>query len=1435
MKRRLRLINFILMFVMCFGALGFMPRSVEAQDRAVEAGDVAIILINTDDADTVAFVALADIPAGTVIYFTDSEWIASTNLFRPNEGAFTYTVPSPGLSAGTIISKDGPYTSAFLESPWAVANDSYVGTSGVSLATGGDQILVFLGPTSNPSFLYALNDEGAGVWQADAIDSNTSALPRGLVNGTTAVAINEIDNARLKCTSELSGTKAELLAYISNKSNWEGSDTVRQSLDGSCSFTITSPDTAPTVVSTSPIDGATNVALDSNIVITFSEAMTLAADWFEIDCSVSGVHTAVVTDTDPIFTLNLDSDFVNNEVCTVTIFAALASDEDLIDPPDNLAEDYIFSFSTLKLPMINEVDSDTPGTDAAEFVELYDGGVGNTSLDGLVVVFFNGNGDVSYAAYDLDTFSTNASGYFVMGNASLVPQPSIIFGNNFLQNGADAVALYFGDATSFPNGTSVTTANLIDAIVYDTDDADDAGLLVLLNLGQPQVNENGGGDKDNHSIQRCPNGSGGLRNTDTYTQAAPTPGTENCPIPTELAPTVILTSPTNGATAIATDTNIEITFSEPVTVTVPWFSISCATSGIHTATVTDADPKFTLNPDTNFVPNEVCTVTVYATGVTDDDTEDPPDNMTADYVFSFTTGEACGDDFTPTYTIQGSGATSSLVGSTVAVEGVVVGDFTTGAYVSGGKNGFYIQDPTGDGDSATSDGLFIYSNLKDVQAGDHVRVAGTVAEYTTGSGSLTQVTSVSQVWTCATGVVVAPTVMTLPVPTGFNYETLEGMLVTFPQDLVISEYFNFDRYGEIVLTSERHMTPTALYEPGSPEYFQAVIDYNLEKITLDDGRTSQNPDPALHPNGSIFDLTNLFRGGSTVSGVTGILDFYQSLYRVQPTQGAIYTDTNPRTIAPDVEPGELTIASFNVLNYFLDIDSGSSSWVCGPSGNMECRGADTALELERQRAKILAAMAGIEADIYGLMEIQNDTGASTADLVAGLNDIFGAGTYDYIDTGYIGTDAIKQAIIYKPAAVTPIGVYEILDSSVDPRFIDTRNRPVLAQVFEDKITGETLIVAVNHLKSKGSACADDPDLGDGAGNCNLTRKAAAEALVDWLADATVFPGVTDSLVIGDLNSYDKEDPIDMIKLGADDLAGTDDDYIDMVEFFQGDEAYSYVFDGQVGYLDHALANLSLADNIVDVNFWHINADEADLIDYNMDFKAAAQDAIYAPDAYRSSDHDPVIITLTLNHAPVATPDAYQTDEDVAIQALAPGVLANDTDVNPNDTLTAELVTDVTSGTLVLNADGSFTYTPALNFFGEVTFTYRVFDGQKYSNTVTVTITVLPVNDSPVAEDDLYETDQDVTLVVPAPGVLENDSDPDPGDIFTVVLMTPTQHGTVILLADGSFIYTPAPGFSGTDTFIYALISMARGGYADTATVTIIVHPVYRYFLPLIVK
>lgn len=186
--------------------------------------------------------------------------------------------------------------------------------------------------------------------------------------------------------------------------------------------------------------------------------------------------------------------------------------------------------------LINEVDTDTPGTDVAEYIELYDGGHGNTDLSGLVLVVYDGSDDLSYnlggqaTAIDLDGYATDGGGYFVLGNAA-VAGVNLVFNNNSLQNGADAVALYIGNGSNFPNNTALTTDGLLDAIVYDTSDADDPGLLPLLNASQPQVNENGNGNGDSESNQRCPNGAGGQRNTVAYLQRTPTPGAANYCLP----------------------------------------------------------------------------------------------------------------------------------------------------------------------------------------------------------------------------------------------------------------------------------------------------------------------------------------------------------------------------------------------------------------------------------------------------------------------------------------------------------------------------------------------------------------------------------------------------------------------------------------------------------------------------------------------------------------------------------------------------------------------------------------------------------------------------------------------------------------------------------------------------------------------------------------
>lgn len=736
----------------------------------------------------------------------------------------------------------------------------------------------------------------------------------------------------------------------------------------------------------------------------------------------------------------------------------------------------------------------------------------------------------------------------------------------------------------------------------------------------------------------------------------------------DAAPSVSSTTPANGATQVALNSNLDIVFSEAVNVTGDWFDLTCGTSGLHAAVVTGGPTTFTLDPDADFALGESCTLTVNAANVNDQDTNDPPDYMVTNFTASFTAYvDVCTLIFTPIYSIQGSGLSAAITGN-VTTQGVVVGDFETSASLSG----FYMQDLNGDGDPATSDGIFVYTGSNNfVSTGQVVRVTGYARERfnqtaLNGSNGNSSVVPAGNIINCGNGSV-APVDVTMPFESLTTPESYEGMLVKFPQALVISEYFNYDRFGEIVLAlplegESRAFTPTSIDEPGVSAIARAYQN-SLRRITLDDVQSAQNPATLRHPNGQPFSLTNLFRGGDLVQNAIGVLGYDFSLYRIMPTGPADYTEVNPRPQAPEAVGGSLQIAAMNTLNYFLTLDYPTGNPLdnkCGPLQNVECRGADSdqPLEFTRQRTKLLAALSGLNAAVIGLNEMENTLGVEPlADIVAGLNAMLGEGTYAYINTGVIGTDAIRVGMIYQPGLVTPIGDFQVLTTAVDPRFLDNYNRPALAQTFEENSTGARFTVVVNHLKSKGSDCIanGDPDIGDGQGNCNLTRWAAAQALVDWLATDPTGSSDPDFIIMGDLNSYAMEDPIKAILAGPDDIISTTDDYTNLIFQYQGAYAYSYVFDGQNGYLDHALANAGMASQVTGVTDWHINADEPDVLDYDTSFKPSAVDALYEPNAYRTSDHDAVLVGLGLLNLPPTVeaggPYATSVNTSVLVSAL----------------------------------------------------------------------------------------------------------------------------------------------------------------------------------------
>ncbi|HGN0522957.1 TPA: ExeM/NucH family extracellular endonuclease [Pseudomonas aeruginosa] len=569
----------------------------------------------------------------------------------------------------------------------------------------------------------------------------------------------------------------------------------------------------------------------------------------------------------------------------------------------------------------------------------------------------------------------------------------------------------------------------------------------------------------------------------------------------------------------------------------------------------------------------------------------------------------------PIHEVQGAGAESPLVNQRVAIEGVVVGDFQNASELKG----FYVQqeDATVDGDPATSEGIFVYDggNGSDVKLGDRVRVTGQVREF----NGLTELVGPLQVSVLASGVALpTPAGISLPLASADALERYEGMRVQLRQTLTVNEVYNLGRYGEVLLSSGgRQMTPTNVVAPGEQaKAMQARND--LDRILLDDGRSGQNPDPIRYPAPELSAYNSL-RVGDRTSAIDGVLDYSAGSYRIQPLQTPTFEAANPRLAQPAVE-GRLRVASFNVLNYFNGDGKGG--------GFPSSRGANTAEEFQRQKAKIVAAILASKADIVGLMEIENDgygEFSAIADLVNGLNASLPQGQrYAFVNPNRakLGSDEIAVGLIYRGDKVRTYRSAAVLDSSVNPEFDDTRNRPTLAQTFQEINGGERLTIAVNHLKSKGSACDGDPDTGDGQGNCNLTRARAAQALVDWLAGDPTGAKEPDRLIIGDLNSYAKEDPVNVIRSAG---------YTDLVARQAGaGKGYSYVFSGQSGYLDHALANASLARQVRGAVEWHINADEPRVLDYNVEFKTPRQqDSLYNAEPYRASDHDPVVIGIDL--------------------------------------------------------------------------------------------------------------------------------------------------------------------------------------------------------------
>ncbi|HEU4374822.1 MAG TPA: ExeM/NucH family extracellular endonuclease, partial [Telluria sp.] len=426
--------------------------------------------------------------------------------------------------------------------------------------------------------------------------------------------------------------------------------------------------------------------------------------------------------------------------------------------------------------------------------------------------------------------------------------------------------------------------------------------------------------------------------------------------------------------------------------------------------------------------------------------------------------------------IQGSGPASTHQG-VQTTDGVVTKVVDTG---------FFLQDPAGDGNDATSDAIFVYMGATpfSVAEGDAVRITGTVTEFqpTGMPRSVTEMKDATSVLVRDSGQSVTATNISLP---DANLARYEGMLVHINTPLIVNDNGSLGDRGELTLSTIRREVPTNHYRPKSAEALALAASNAIDQIVLDDGIFTQSTViPYVAADSTV-------RSGDTVSGLTGVLD-YGSIgnsnfsFKVQPisVSSVQFSRTNPRTDGPDVPAGNLRIASGNVLNFFTVFTDGTD--VNGNHGMtcaVGCRGADNMAEFVRQRDKIVNELRALNADVVGLMEIQNNGNLTVDYLVSQLNLAIGSDMYRSVAMpSFTGTDAIRVAMIYKPAMVTPVGA-----PIADPDTTINERAP-LAQTFKAN-NGAKFSVIVNHLKSKacGSATGLNLDQNDGQGCWNPRR------------------------------------------------------------------------------------------------------------------------------------------------------------------------------------------------------------------------------------------------------------------------------------------------------------------------------------------------------------
>ncbi|HEY1404295.1 MAG TPA: lamin tail domain-containing protein, partial [Pyrinomonadaceae bacterium] len=854
---------------------------------------------------------------------------------------------------------------------------------------------------------------------------------------------------------------------------------------------------------------------------------------------------------------------------------------------------------------INEILYDITGTDAGEFIEV--AGPAGTNLTGWSIVLYNGNNG---AAYDTDLLPTSipsqAGGYGTV---------SISYASNGIQNGSpDGIALV--------NNGTVVQFLCYEGTFAATDGAANGQTCTDIAVSQSGTNAVG------TSLQL--QGSGTTYGDFTWnatsiahTQNAPNTGqTFAGGPPVDNPPAVASTTPADNANGVAVNSNISVTFSEPVNATSDSFQINCATSGAHAFTLSGGTTTYTLDPTTDFTQGEVCTVTVVAAQVTDQD--GTADQMAADFVFDFTVINTAP---VAIHDIQGSGASSPLAGQTVTTSGIVT-LLKTGTNNGGAASGFFMQAPdaSADADPNTSEGIFVFTtSVPTVAVGDAVTVTGTAVEF----NGMTEISPVSNVSTSSTGNAL-PTAVTLTTtildptasPAQPQLEKYEGMRLAAASLTTVTPNDNFfDVYT--VITG----VPRPLREPGIDISMPVPPDPTTGTPDCCIPRWDENPERLLvDTNARAGAPLNAYTSNVVFTNVSGPLDFAFSQYRLISDATPDASANMSAVPAPTPTSGEFTVGAFNVENF---------------NNNAT----------QRQKAALAIRDVMRLPDIIGMIEIFELTGLQA--LAAEVNSISPGVTYQAFlveadgasgdadqDVGYLVNTARVQVnnVTQRNATETYTnpnnGQQEILNDR-PPLVLSANVQPSGANV--------PVFVVVNHLRSfiDIEAAVEGPRV-------RAKRKAQAESLAALLQELQTNNPATSVISVGDYNAYQFSDgytdPIATIKGNP-----TPDDQIvvdqspdlvnpnlfNLVDELPADQRYSFIFEGTPQALDHVIVN----------NVAHSRNTRFVIARNNADFPEVPATAFVsnATRPERNSDHDMPVAFFSLV-GPVTQPGTVLISE-----------------------------------------------------------------------------------------------------------------------------------------------------------------------------------------------